>query len=75
MPPQHDYEPAQERGGRKIATELSEAGLQNSFPMCIRIQNLLSIWRVFVCSGFYFSFSQKNQICRVIFLDKISLVE
>lgn len=33
MPPQHDYEPAQETGGRKIATELPEAGLQNSFPI------------------------------------------
>lgn len=75
MPPQHDYEPAQEGGEGKIATELPEAGLQNSFPMCIRIQNLLSIWRVFVCSGFYFSSHRRIKFVEFKFLDKISLVE
>lgn len=60
MPPQHDFEPAQEAGGRKIVTELPEAGLQNSFPIVFWNSKLTYYLKSFVCSSFYFSSSQKE---------------
>ena len=67
MPPQQTEPAAQEGGGRKISTELAEAGQQIHFFLCIGTQRILNTCRVFwdFVYSFYFSSSWKNQICIV----------